>query len=129
MITMNYRTHDRETVNGNRAAYKAALKALEEAYRETIDGTPAQTLKAAAERIAPDKATGGYMLFAVLATLIHSSAWDGRIFPSSAEWAAHVPGCLDEETASGFCIYSNIHRAHLNQLAQAAMKYSPLSAD
>ena len=120
MLNMTYRTHDRETVNEARNAYKTALSALETAYRETVDGTPKQTIKRAAE-IAPAE-----MVFAVLASLVYSCSWDGRISARSAKWAANVPGCCDEQTAGIFGLYSNIHRAHLNQLAEAASSYAPI---
>lgn len=117
MLTMNYRTHDRETVNEARKAYKEALSALETAYRETIEDTPKKTISRACEIAAPE------MVFSVLASLVSGCAWDGRISPSSVSWAKNEPGCLDEQTASIFGIYTNIHRAHLDQLAQAARNY------
>lgn len=118
LLHMTYTTHDRETVNEARKAYKSALSALETAYRETIDKTPAETLSRASEMACRE------MVLAVLATLIHADSWDGRISASSAAWAVSVPGCLDEQTQGIFSIYSNIHRAHLDQLAQEARKLS-----
>ena len=117
MLHMTYLTQDRETVNEARKAYKDALSALETAYRETLDETPKKTLCRASETVCPE------MLFSVLATLVHGDAWDGRISAASANWAASEPGCLDEQTREIFGIYSNIHRAHLNQLAEAAREY------
>ena len=120
MLTMNYTTHDRETVNEARNAYRAALSALETAYRETIDGTPKETLEAACSAVSAE------MVFAVLATIVYDCQWDGRISFRSARWAETVAGALDKKTAALFHIYTNIHRAHLDQLAVAAMDYAKI---
>lgn len=130
-LHMNYTTHDRETVNEARATYREALRALESAYRETIDGTPAETIKSAVLRFSAARGisekNAAPMVFAVLASVVSDCAWDGRISARSANWADGVPGCLDGPTLSLFGIYTNIHRTHLDQLARAAGNYFPLS--
>lgn len=130
MLHMTFNTHDRETVNEARNAYKTALSALETAYRETVDGTPKQTIKTAVSALSAARCiredAAAEMVFAVLASLVCGCSWDGRISARSAKWAANVPGCCDEQTAGIFGIYSNIHRAHLNQLAEAASSYAPI---
>lgn len=130
MLNMTYRTHDREIVNETRDAYRTALSALETAYRETVDGTPIQTIKAAVSALSASlcirEDAAAEIIFAVLASLVCWCSWDGRISARSAKWAANVPGCCDEQTAGIFGLYSNIHRAHLNQLAEAASSYAPI---
>lgn len=124
MLKMDYQNDGRDAVNVTRKAYREALEALEAAYRETVAETPAKTLRSAISALSARSALttdeAADFVFSALASVVNDEAWDGRIWPSSAEWARNHPGCLDESTAVLFRLGTNIHRAHLNQLAQAA---------
>ena len=53
--------------------------------------------------------------------------WDGRIWPSSREWAATIETAATRDELEAKNIYqpAEIHPAHINQLAQAMSKYAP----
>lgn len=62
----------------------------------------------------------------VIASMINSAAWDGRIDASCAAWAAGIDDAMDEETANRAGIYAHsMHKAHLNQIARAMIKFEP----
>lgn len=57
-----------------------------------------------------------------IALMVYNSAWDGRISPRNAEWAAdrrERRGFTDKEVDEA---YTSIHKAHLDQIADIARK-------
>lgn len=111
------RTAARETVEG----WRDAVRFLDNQCNvDVIDGeTPAHTVKCFVSCVGENTARF------IIASLINQCAWDGRISRSVKEWAENVGGALDEETANRARIYSNMHRAHLDQIAEAMMQYQP----
>ena len=116
MFTVD-RTAARETV----ARWRDAIAALEN--QQTVDNlngeTPAHTVKCFVSQVGEELARF------VIASLVNNCSWDGRIFPSVKAWAADQEDALDEETSLEARIYTNMHRAHLNQIAEAMMQYQP----
>lgn len=113
-------TTNREAFFAHRRALTAARDTLEALYRErNEDNTPAQTIAAYVA------AVGYPVALEVIGSMVNRSAWDGRIYPAVKEWAQNLPEAWDEEAAQRLELYTSIHMAHLNQLAQALMKYTP----
>lgn len=112
---------DRDSWIAEYRAAKAALEALETAYRATMDKTPADTVEALTEAIGADSCK------TIIATLINRYAWDGRINRRVAEWAKGDPNAYDEAVAVEHWFSTTIHLAHLNQIAEAAMKMQKTS--
>lgn len=99
---------------------KTAVEVLTAEYMATRDATPAETVAVFVRRVGYDVAV------ATLATLVNRYAWDGRISRRCSEWAARIPSAFDADAAVQLFIYSDrIHRAHLDQLAEALMQYIP----
>lgn len=110
----------REEYRATATAARQAVRDLETVYRETIEGTPAETIAAYVEHVGYDTAVS------TIATLVNRSASDGRISRRCAEWAAAQEEAFDAEAAERLWLYSDrIHKAHLEQLAAAMMEYSP----
>lgn len=113
-----------ERVRAVRDKYRAALTELMRVYHLTREYgyTPAdcaRRLFAEYDRTAVD----------VLSTLVNSAAWDGRISPANAAWAASRPGTLDEKTALLLSIFNDeLHRAHLDQIATECRKLESVGA-
>lgn len=120
-------TTNREQWNQYRRTLKANLSTLEAIYDAQYDvesplynSTPAQTVAAFVETVGYEAAVE------IVASLVNRSAWDGRISARCAEWANTQENSWDEEACSRLSIYTNrIHTAHLNQIADAMMKYEP----
>lgn len=105
-----------------RKAVLASVAALEEIVAADVasDRTPAQTVAAFVERIGYGEAA------AIVATLVNGCAWDGRISRKNAVWAASIENALNSEAADFLRVYSDrIHRAHLDQIADAMREYTP----
>ena len=101
---------------------RANIKTVVNIYSETSDRTPAETVAAIVERLGYDTAREA------IAEIVNTvGEWDGRIWPSSREWAATVEIAATAEELEAKRIYqpSEIHPAHINQLAQAMSKYAP----
>ena len=101
---------------------RANIKTVVSIYCETSDRTPAETVAAIVERLGYDTAREA------IAEIVNTvGEWDGRIWPSSREWAATVEIAATAEELEAKRIYqpSEIHPAHINQLAQAMSKYAP----
>lgn len=101
---------------------RANIKTVVNIYRETSDRTPAETVAAIVERIGYDTAREA------IAEIVNSvGEWDGRIYPSSREWAATIETAATRDELEAKSIYqpAEIHPAHINQLAQAMSKYAP----
>lgn len=99
-----------------REKLREAVSLLEATYSETRDTTPAETVKQYMDLAGPDLARSA------VATLVNRHAWDGRISSRSAEWAAGIADSWDEDAACRMGIYTSIHLAHLEQIAQAMRK-------
>ena len=111
-----------ENVRQIRAAYRAALNGLMRAFYDTREKGPA----ACARRLFTEL---DGLPVAVVATMVNISAWDGRISPENARWAASRPGTLDEQTALLLSIFNDdLHRAHLDQIATECRKLDGATA-
>lgn len=101
---------------------RANIKTVVNIYCETSDRTPAETVAAIVERIGYDTAREA------IAEIVNTvGEWDGRIWPSSREWAATIETAATRDELEAKNIYqpAEIHPAHINQLAQAMSKYAP----
>lgn len=81
-----------------------------------------RTVAAIVERLGYDTAREA------IAEIINTvGEWDGRIWPSSREWAATIENAATRDELEAKSIYqpAEIHPAHINQLAQAMSKYAP----
>lgn len=111
-------TARREQIKNTRANIKTVVNI----YCETSDRTPAETVAAIVERIGYDTAREA------IAEIVNTvGEWDGRIWPSSREWAATIETAATRDELEAKSIYqpAEIHPAHINQLAQAMSKYAP----
>lgn len=101
---------------------RANIKTVTRIYRETSDQTPAETVAEIVAAIGYDAAREA------VAEIVNTvGEWDGRIWPSSREWAATIESAATAEELKEKRIYqpAEIHPAHINQLAQAMSKYAP----
>lgn len=111
---------------------RQALAALVDAYRDTRDATPRDTLDALAARMTePGQAPGGLegmaaALWTVATAINGVGSWDGRVRSSVREWAAAFPYCTAPEAleAAGCYAPSDIHPAHLDQIGREAVRES-----
>lgn len=125
---MKTMTELRDLLTADRAAYRALaqgvranLARIEAIYSE--DAAAGKTPKETVVRMI--KEVGKEETRDILATLVMGSAWDGRISETAKEWATNSGNGYDEEAAEALWIRSNIHRAHLSQLAEAAGSILP----
>lgn len=106
--------------------YKKTFNAAVETL-EAIQTADRFDKKTPADTVAAFVAAVGYPLAVeVVASLVNrSSRWDGRLY-SSKDWAAAQPSAWDEETMVQ-CMrsYTNMHPAHLDQVARALSKFTP----
>lgn len=101
---------------------RANIKTVVNIYCETSDRTPAETVAAIVEQIGYDTAREA------IAEIVNTvGEWDGRVWPSSREWAATIETAATRDELEAKSIYqpAEIHPAHINQLAQAMSKYAP----
>lgn len=101
---------------------RANIKTVVNIYCETSARTPAETIAAIVERLGYDTAREA------IAEIINTvGEWDGRIWPSSRDWAATIETAATRDELESKSIYqpAEIHPAHINQLAQAMSKYAP----
>ena len=101
---------------------RANIKTVVNIYCETSARTPAETVAAIVEQIGYDTAREA------IAEIVNTvGEWDGRIWPSSREWAATIETAATRDELEAKSIYqpAEIHPAHINQLAQAMSKYAP----
>ena len=108
---------DRERYNELVAHRKNVIAA----YNETNELTPEDTVKALVDK-------DGYDLAMIeIAEAVNASGdWDRRLYPETREWAKNVAGAASHEELENnklFDFSSWIHSSHLNQIAQAAMKF------
>lgn len=110
-----------EKINQKKAT-AANIAAVVEVYRQTRDNTPAETAAAIVNRL------GYSVAIEAVAELVNTvGEWDARIFPSVREWAESQPTAASRDELDAMSIYqpSEIHPAHINQLAEAMSKYQP----
>ena len=113
-------TENREAWFSMRNTLRENVKTLETIYGETIESTPADTIKKYVDAVGYEAAV------VAVASLVNRSAWDGRISRRSATWAASIENALDEAAADKADVYTNrIHMAHLDQLADAMRQFQP----
>ena len=125
MITIDlYRDSFKQNRNAFRETVKSWRVAVEVLDQIQRDDYMAGRLPEDTVRQMVHKTDEGMARF-IIASLVNRTAWDGRIYPSVAAWAAGVCDALDEETANAAGLYSKMHPAHLNQIAQAMMEYKP----
>lgn len=101
---------------------RANIKTVVNIYRETIGQTPAETVAEIVAALGYDAAREA------VAEIVNTvGEWDGRIWPSSREWAATIETAATRDELEAKSIYqpAEIHPAHINQLAQAMSKYAP----
>lgn len=101
---------------------RANIKTVVDIYRETIGQTPAETVAEIVAALGYDAAREA------VAEIVNTvGEWDGRIWPSSREWAATIETAATRDELEAKSIYqpAEIHPAHINQLAQAMSKYAP----
>ena len=100
---------------------RADVSELKKVYRETREGTPAETAAAFVAAVGYNRAA------ATVATLANRHGWDGRISRAVVGWAATVENAWNEDAAQHFGVYVDdvIHLAHFDQLARAFMKLTP----
>jgi 16S rRNA C967 or C1407 C5-methylase (RsmB/RsmF family) len=95
---------------------KKANNRLKELVYET--GRPDWTVSKFVDEFGLDKA------IEIVATHVNRNAWDGRISKKNSEWAKMQENAWDEKAAvEGICFYTEIHMAHLDQIASELRKY------
>lgn len=111
-------TTDRKATFAWRDALRADCQTIADIYAETVTGTPSETIAAAAAKIGIDRVR------AIIASLVASRQYDGRISRETRAWAETVDDALDAEAARwAWLSCDSIHSAHLDQLARAARDY------
>ena len=101
-------------------AMRGRKKALEAAKKETVSDLPADTVKILVESLGYDEAVK-----AVAEAIKAIGLWDLRISKAARAWADTVDTLTAEEIMACANSYSDIHPAHINQIAEAMMEYTP----
>ena len=110
----------RRTLASNLSTLESIYAAQYDAESPLYHSTPAQTVAAFVDSVGYEAAVE------IVASLVNLSAWDGRISSRCAEWANDQENSWDEDSCIRLQIYSDrIHKAHLDQIADAMMKYEP----
>ena len=123
MLTWTELKEDNIRRRGISKAISADIKTLETIYGRNVDMYSARPSETMMEYLG---AVGFNRAAAAVATLVNSSAWDGRISKCNAAWAAEIPGALDYEAAANMYMFTNlIHKCHLNQLADVLRTMDP----
>lgn len=100
---------------------REVLKEIEAIYGDTCTGNPSDTIRKCYEKV------GKAWTDAIIATLVTSNAWDGRISRAAIKWAARIEDAYDEEAAARMHIHTGrIHMAHLDQIARTIAKEESL---
>lgn len=114
----------RRTMEANLVTLETLYAAQWDAESPLYHSTPEQTVAAYVEAVGYEAAVE------IIASLVNRNAWDGRISRRSAEWANAQENSWDEEACSSLSLYTNrIHMAHLDQIANAMMKYQPTTEE
>lgn len=106
-------TNDRAAYRETVATLSNAVATLEHVYNQTRELRVNDTVKAYVDAVGLDAA------ISTVATLVNIySPFDGRIFPSVRQWAESCPNAWDEYACERMGLHTQIHCAHLNQIAQ-----------
>lgn len=115
---LNALTADRKATFAWRDALRADCQTIADIYAETVTSTPSETIATAAAKIGIDRVR------VIIASLVASRQYDGRISRESRAWAETIADALDAEAAQwAWLSCDSIHSAHLDQLACAARDY------
>lgn len=110
----------RRTLQSNLSTLESIYAAQYDAESPLYHSTPEQTVTAFVDSVGYEAAVE------IVASLVNLSAWDGRISHRCAEWANAQENSWDEDSCIRLQIYTDrIHKAHLDQIAEAMMKYEP----
>ena len=110
----------RRTLQNNLSALESIYAAQYDEESPLYNSTPEQTVAAFVGSVGYEAAVE------IVASLVNLSAWDGRISSRCAEWASAQENSWDEEACIRIQLYTDrIHKAHLDQIAEAMMKYEP----
>lgn len=91
-------------------------------YREHRDETPAETVAALVESIGYDAAR------VAVAEIVNAvGTWDARVGTVARNWAESVEDAADRDELKSMNVYapSEIHPAHIDQLAEAMAAFTP----
>lgn len=102
-----------------RAAIKAGIAAAVESHNENRRNGPAATIEALVDRLGHPAAVE-----AVAAIVNCVGSWDGRVSDRSRSWAAGLAPDRDALRAAYIYLPSEIHPAHIDQLAGAMARYA-----
>ncbi len=111
---------DRALIREQVAQIKANRNTLIEVYEETRHNKPSYTIAKLVEKLGYNKAVE------TVAELVNGvSQGDGRVYQKQRDWAKSIPTACDGDTLKEHWIYtpSEIHPAHIQQIAEAMMKY------
>lgn len=99
---------------------RRAIDRFEQIYNDTRDSTPAQTAERLINELGENRAN------AVVATLVNSSSGDGRISGANSRWAGSsgIRGAYSPSEAYENRLYTNVHKAHLDQIASEMRRRS-----
>lgn len=64
----------------------------------------------------------------LVASLVNRSSWDGRLSRRVVSWAESRAQAVDRETADKMGLYTKLHMAHVDQIAEYLMTYDPEDA-
>ena len=110
----------RRTLQSNLSTLESIYAAQYDEESPLYHSTPEQTVAAFVDSVGYEAAVE------IVASLVNLSAWDGRISSRCAEWANTQENSWDGEACIRLQIYSDrIHKAHLDQIADAMMEYEP----
>ncbi len=112
---LNFENMTRPEKIAARRTIRDNLDTLTAIYRDSRDDGPAATVKALSEKIGESAAR------AAIANLVNAtSRADGRISPAAHDWAESIDNAASPADLDRMGIYSNIHPAHIAQLADAS---------
>lgn len=107
---------DRETYREMMTSYRENIAKLEEIKSNT--DRPDETVRLFVEAVGYDEAVD------TIANLVNRFAWDGRIYRANADWAKDHAS-LAEEVMVDKGLYTSMHMAHLDQIADEMRMYEP----
>lgn len=100
-----------------RITIKRNIAAAVELHNDNRQNGPAATVSALVSRLGYPAAVS------TVAAIVNTVGdWDGRVSPACRSWAAEIAPCRDDLRAAGIYSPSEIHPAHIDQIARAAMR-------